>query len=70
MRAIACLLLFLGLSACDSAEDRRPGVCYCEFYSGDEQEYDYSDLTRDEQVAECNQTDQNAANFGGRCELE
>ena len=71
-RSSALLLLAaLTLPACDSNEaPRRAGVCYCEFYSGDESEYDLSDMDREAQVAQCRVHDTNAQNFGGRCELE
>ncbi len=46
------------------------GVCYCIFVKGDDQEYDLSSMTREEQLEECNRHDNNAAKFGGRCELE
>lgn len=63
------MLAFL-LGACSKDEDRTPGVCYCEFVSGDKQEYDLNHLTRQEQIDACNVHDNNAANFGGSCELE
>jgi hypothetical protein len=64
------LIIVLFLFACKKDEDRRPGVCYCEFFSGDKQEYDLNHLSRQEQIDQCNTHDSNAANFGGDCELE
>ena len=70
MRASLLLLLAGLFISCDSGEDRVSGVCYCEFVRGDDQQYDLTDMTRSEQVAECQRLDGNAGNFGGRCELE
>ena len=64
------ILILLSLFACNKDEDRRPGVCYCEFFSGKEQEYDLNHLTRQEQIDQCNTHNTNAGNFGGTCELE
>lgn len=62
------MLFFLG--ACRNDDDRISGVCYCEFFSGDDQEYDLSHLSRQNQIDACNTHDTNANNFGGNCELE
>ena len=71
LRVLALVLFALPLvSGCGSNSDRQSGVCYCEFASGDESEYDLTDTTRSEQVAECRRHDENAQAFGGRCELE
>ncbi len=64
------ILISFSLVSCDSNENRQEGVCYCEFFRGDDQEYDLTTLPRDEQVTECNRHNSNAAGFGGRCELE
>ena len=65
---IFVILLFM--SSCGKDANRRSGVCYCEFYKGADQEYDLSNLTRQEQIDACNTHDTNAAKFGGGCELE
>ena len=72
MRYLTPLLLLVGLgvSACDANENRQAGVCYCDFASGDESEYDLTELDRSAQQTECRRLDGNAAAFGGRCELE
>jgi len=57
------------LFACKK-EDKDKGVCYCEFFSEDKQEYDLTHLSRQNQQDTCNTHDSNAANFGGECELE
>ncbi len=67
---IGALLLIFFLSACGKDENRRSGVCYCEFVKGDDQQYDLSNLSRQEQINACNTHDSNAALFGGHCELE
>ena len=64
------LLIVLFLCACGKDANRRSGVCYCEFFSGKEQEYDLSHLTRQQQIDQCNTHNTNAGNFGGKCELE
>lgn len=63
-------IFLLSFTACKKDKDRRSGVCYCEFYKGDPQEYDLTNLTRQEQIDQCNTHDSNAAKFGGGCELE
>ena len=65
---IFVFVMFMG--SCSKDADRRSGVCYCEFFKGDPQEYDLSNLTRAEQESACNVHDNNANNFGGECELE
>ena len=65
---IFVILLFM--SSCGKDANRRSGVCYCEFVKGADQEYDLSNLTRQEQIDACNTHDSNAAKFGGHCELE
>jgi len=58
----------MGMTSCD--DDRTSGVCYCEFYSGQEQEYDLTHLGRSSQIDTCYQHSVNAGNFGGECSLE
>ncbi len=65
-----CMMLFILVSACNKDDNRKSGVCYCEFANGESQEYDLSHLSRQEQIDQCNTHDNNAANFGGVCELE
>ncbi len=67
---LGLLLSIFLLTACHKDEARRYGVCYCEFANGEEQQYDLTNLSRPEQIDQCNTHDNNAANFGGRCELE
>lgn len=70
MKKLAAVIFILfSLGACKK-ENRKPGVCYCEFFSGDDQEYDLTHLSRAEQLEKCNTHDSNAAHFGGECELE
>lgn len=64
------MLVALFLCACDKDANRKPGVCYCEFVSGPDQEYDLTNLSRQEQIDACNTHDNNAAIFGGHCELK
>lgn len=64
------LIILMSVLACSKDNNRRSGVCYCEFSSGDQSEYDLSNMSRAEQIDACNTHDTNAANFGGRCELE
>lgn len=66
LRALAPFILFV--ASC--GEPRTEGICYCEFFSGEDQQYDLRDLDRDAQQTECEKNDRNAANFGGGCELE
>ena len=65
-------ILFISAALLGSCkkDDRKPGVCYCEFVKGDDQEYDLNNLTRQEQIDQCNTHDTNAGKFGGKCELE
>ena len=63
-------VILLSFTACKKDKDRKSGVCYCEFYKGDPQEYDLSHLSRQDQIDQCNTHSSNAANFGGGCELE
>ncbi len=72
MKKLFIIVLIAGLTnACSNDDDnKRSGVCYCEFFKGDDQEYDLSSMTKEEQREECNRHDNNAAKFGGSCELE
>lgn len=71
MRNVSILLsIIFILSACKKDENRTSGVCYCDFVNGSKQEYDLTHLSRQQQIDTCNNHDNNAANFGGRCELE
>ena len=69
---VACVMgLVVGAMGCGSEEDdRRAGICYCDFASGDKQEYDLRGMELDEQKVECQRHDKNAAAFGGECELQ
>jgi hypothetical protein len=64
------LFILFFLSACSKDDNRRSGVCYCEFVNGKKQEYDLTHLSRQEQITQCNIHDSNAANFGGNCKLK
>ncbi|MBP7642725.1 MAG: hypothetical protein KA767_05265 [Saprospiraceae bacterium] len=64
---IALLLIFI--SSCGK-DDKIEGICYCEFFSGDKSQYDLRSMSRQEQIAQCNEHDNNAANFVGHCDLE
>jgi len=46
-----------------------PGICYCDFANGEKQQYDLTDLSAGGQLDACNAHSNNAANFGGSCEL-
>ena len=63
-------LVLFAFGSCSKDDDRRSGVCYCDFANGEKQEYDLSDLPRAEQITECNRHSDNAAHFGGVCKLE
>jgi len=67
-KIVEILAVSLILTACK--KDRTPGVCYCEFVSGDESEYDLTHLSKQDQKDTCHTHDTNAANYGGECELE
>ena len=67
--AILLFLNILFIGSC-SKDDKIKGICYCEFFSGDKSEYDLGAMTREEQISQCNTHDNNAANFGGECDLE
>lgn len=60
----------IGFSSCNKHKNRTTGVCYCDFANGQKQEYDLTHLPRQDQVDTCNNHSNNAANFGGVCELE
>ena len=68
--SLILFVLALSFSSCKKDKDKKKGVCYCEFVKGDDQEYDLSNLSRDEQQIECNRHDSNAGKFGGKCKLE
>ena len=70
MKKLIVLFVICFLSATCGKEDRTSGVCYCEFFKGDPQEYDLTAMTRQEQIDQCNIHDSNAAKFGGHCNLE
>lgn len=68
---IGCALILLVMGSCSNDDDNRTsGVCYCEFANGERQEYDLTDLPRDEQIEACETHSNNAAHFGGVCRLE
>ncbi len=67
---IAIIFSLFLLGACSKDDNRQTGVCYCEFFSGDKQEYDLTHLSREEQIDACNTHNTNAGNFAGSCELE
>lgn len=67
---LTALISILALSSCDKDKDRVKGICYCEFVSGDESEYDLRHLNQISQTDTCNMHSNNAAHFGGECELE
>jgi len=64
------LFIIFILSACKKDKNRTSGVCYCEFANGKKQEYNLTHLSRQQQIDTCNMHSNNAANFGGKCELE
>jgi hypothetical protein len=66
--AVVFILVLAG--ACNKDKNRRSGVCYCEFVKGADQEYDLNNLPRQGQIDQCNTHSNNAANFGGGCELK
>ena len=68
-KLLGIVLIMMALNAC-SKDEKQSGICYCTFFKGDDQEYDLSSMTREEQIEECSRHDNNAAKFGGRCELE
>lgn len=75
MKKLAAVTLILfslsfGLSACKKDKNQKPGVCYCEFFKGDDQEYDLNHLTRVEQLEQCEIHSSNASHFGGSCQLK
>lgn len=72
MKRIGAVLFvaFLFVAGCDSNDDQETGVCYCTFYRGEDQQYDYRSLSRAEQVTSCQENDRNAGNFGGSCKLK
>lgn len=68
---ILIALVLFTFGSCNKDDDnKRYGVCYCKFVNGEKQEYDLSDLPREEQITECERHSNNAANFGGSCSLE
>ncbi len=71
MKNLLKLLVFTVIFlACGKDTNRKSGVCYCDFFQGDDKEYKLSNLSRQEQIDACNVHDTNAAKFCGRCELE
>ena len=68
--SLSILMAPFFILSCSKDNNRKAGVCYCEFANGKKQEYDLTNLTRTQQEDACNTHDTNAANFGGDCELE
>jgi len=68
-KLLGFLTVLFFITAC-SKDDRVSGVCYCKFANGEKQEYDLTNLTRQEQIEKCNTHDTNANKFGGTCDLE
>jgi hypothetical protein len=64
------LFSFLFIGACKKDSDKKSGVCYCKYYSGDKKEFDLSDLPRSQQIDSCYLFNKNAGAFAGECELE
>lgn len=62
-------IFLIGLLSCNKS-NRTSGVCYCDFANGEKQEYDLTHLSRQNQIDTCNNHNNNAAHFGGVCELE
>ena len=68
MKIILTVLTVLFLAVgCKKKGD--PGICYCDFANGEKQQYDLTDLSKSEQIIACNTHNNNAAHFGGVCEL-
>ena len=66
---LLALFFLSALSACSKNNNKRAGVCYCEFVKGADQEYDLSHLSKQEQIDQCNTHSANATKFGGGCKL-
>ncbi len=67
---VISFISILAFSSCEKDKNRVKGICYCEFFNGDKQEYDLRHLNQTAQMDTCNMHDNNAGNFGGECELE
>lgn len=65
----AALFMFAAPS-CKKDDNKRTGVCYCDFANGQKQEYDLTHLSREQQIDTCNNHNKNAGNFGGVCKLK
>ncbi len=63
-------ILVLSIGSCKKDSDKKSGVCYCKYFSGDKKEFDLSDLPRSQQIDSCYIYDKNAGAFGGDCALE
>ena len=64
------ILFFIIPLACSDDNDRVYGFCYCDFANGKKQEYDLTRLSRQEQIEQTAVHNNNAAKFGGKCELK
>lgn len=67
---IKFLFVVFIMSACKKDNNKTPGVCYCDFANGNKQQYDLTQMSRQEQIDQCNTHDRNAAQFGGKCKLK
>jgi hypothetical protein len=68
--SLLIVMLLFAAVATMSCKKKTRGICYCEFYSGAESQYDYRHLPRDQQNDSCEVNNQNAANFVGNCKLK
>ena len=69
-KLLAFVFILTIMTACNKDKNRKSGVCYCEFVKGADQEYDLNNLSRADQIDQCNTHNSNAGNFGGKCELK
>lgn len=69
---IGIFIVLFTMTACNKDDDdnKRTGVCYCDFANGQKQEYDLTHLARQSQIDTCNNHNKNAGNFGGVCKLK
>lgn len=73
MKSITLLLLSticLFSYSCKKKENRKSGVCYCNYYGGNKTQYDLSSLSRTQQIDSCSVLDHYAEPFAGDCDLE